>query len=97
MINEINAALPTVILVGALVVVAAFLARFYKRLPEMFEDPAGKLSNKRMGAFGFTAWTFTLLARGQEVPMEAWMLIGLLWGLKTWQRYIENGTKKPDQ
>lgn len=91
MIEQINAVLPTIILIGALLVVIAFIARFYKRLPEVFEDNYGKLSSKRIGAIGFTAWTFTLLARDVTIPMEAWMLVGLLWGLKTWQRRIENG------
>jgi hypothetical protein len=94
MFEAINAALPTVVLIGGILLILAFIVRFYNRLPEMFEDPMGKLSNKRVGAFGFTAWVFTLLARSVEVPMEAWMLIGGLWTLKTMQRYIENGANK---
>ena len=94
MIELVNSILPTVVLISGIALVVAFVVRFYKRMPEMFEDPMGKLSNKRVGAFGFTAWVFTLLARGVEVPMEAWMLVGGLWTLKTMQRYIENGANK---
>ncbi len=91
--------LPLAASLAIFIAILFFAWQIRRDVPTMVMEPnTRKVSSKRVAALGFTGWAFYGWANGYEIPMEMWVFLVALWGLKAWQRKGENGHngKEPD-